>query len=58
MKVPASRYPVETVAQPVSRSVGPRGEQGVVARDTRAEFRAIYDAWFDDVVPRARKAHA
>jgi RNA polymerase sigma-70 factor (ECF subfamily) len=48
MKVPASRYPIETVAQPVSRSAGSRGEQGVVA-DPRAEFRAIYDGWFDDV---------
>jgi RNA polymerase sigma-70 factor (ECF subfamily) len=51
MKVRASRYPTGAVAQPVSRSAGPRKEagEGVAAPDARAEFRAIYDAWFDDV---------
>jgi RNA polymerase sigma-70 factor (ECF subfamily) len=38
-----------TVAQPVSRSAGPRTGRSVVAPDERVEFRAIYDAWFDDV---------
>ena len=38
------------VSQPVSRSLTPKaGLLGVVRSDGRAEFRAIYDAWFDDV---------
>jgi RNA polymerase sigma-70 factor (ECF subfamily) len=37
------------VRQPVSRSLGPASERGFVGDDARAEFRAIYDAWFDDV---------
>ena len=49
MKVRAARYPMGAVAQPVSRSAGPRTGRSAVAGDERAEFRAIYDAWFDDV---------
>jgi len=33
----------------VSRSLGPASAPGFAGGDARAEFRAIYDAWFDDV---------
>jgi RNA polymerase sigma-70 factor, ECF subfamily len=50
MKVWGARDPFAPVSQPVSRSLGPKaGEQGVLGKDGRADFRAIYDAWFDDV---------
>jgi RNA polymerase sigma-70 factor (ECF subfamily) len=43
------RYPKGAVSQPVSRSLRPSAEQRVLGGDPRAEFRAIYDAWFEDV---------
>jgi RNA polymerase sigma-70 factor, ECF subfamily len=33
----------------MSRSLRPTAEPGAVGQNQRAEFRAIYDAWFDDV---------
>ena len=49
MKVPDPRYPRGAVSQPVSRSLRPTTGRGAAGEDPRAEFRAIYDAWFDDV---------
>jgi RNA polymerase sigma-70 factor, ECF subfamily len=47
MKVPNPRYPVRAVL--VSRTLRSKTAPSVVPQDPRAEFRAIYDAWFDDV---------
>ena len=51
MKVEGRRDPFAgDVSQPVSRSLSPKaGQPGVAGTDARVEFRAIYDAWFDDV---------
>jgi len=51
MKVEGRRDPLPgDVPQPVSRSLTPNaGLPGVGGADARAEFRVIYDAWFEDV---------
>jgi RNA polymerase sigma-70 factor, ECF subfamily len=51
MKVEGRRDPFAgDVSLPVSRSLRPKtGDSGVVAAEARVEFRAIYDAWFEDV---------
>src|SRR5262245_48606812 len=50
MKVQGRRDPLPGDVQPVSRSLTPKaGLPGVAGSDARAEFRAVYDAWFDDV---------
>ena len=49
MKVRRLRYPRGAVSQPVSRSLRPAGDRARAGQDPRVEFRAIYDAWFDDV---------
>jgi RNA polymerase sigma-70 factor (ECF subfamily) len=41
--------PMDGVPQPASRSPRSKSGIGLSGQDTRAEFRAIYDAWFDDV---------
>jgi RNA polymerase sigma-70 factor (ECF subfamily) len=47
MKVWGAPHPYDGV-QRMSRSIRPKPEVGGVA-EGRAQFRAVYDAWFDDV---------
>src|SRR6185436_3310585 len=49
MKVGGTPHPYEAVAQPVSRTFRAKAEAAAVDTDARTQFRAIYDAWFDDV---------
>lgn len=48
MKVWGAPHPYDGV-QRMSRSIRPKQEVGTAGTDARAQFRAIYDAWFDDV---------
>jgi len=49
MKVWGMGSPMEGVSHSASRSRRPKDALGAPGQDARAEFRAIYDAWFDDV---------
>src|SRR5262245_3759944 len=50
MKVRGQRDPFAGDVAQLSRSFGPKaGEPGVEGTDARAEFRVVYDAWFEDV---------
>jgi len=49
MKVGGTPHPFQAVAQPVSRTFRPKAEAAALGTDARTQFRAIYDAWFDDV---------
>jgi RNA polymerase sigma-70 factor (ECF subfamily) len=48
MKVGGMPHPYDGVHR-MSRSPRPKQEAGAMRTDARAHFRAIYDAWFDDV---------
>jgi RNA polymerase sigma-70 factor (ECF subfamily) len=49
MKVWGRGSPIEAVSHSAPRSRRPKDALGAPGQDARAEFRAIYDAWFDDV---------